>query len=257
MTPLPSEFIRIPLAHRGFHAIADGIPENSLPAFQAAIAAGYGIELDVQASSDGVPMVFHDDDLGRLTDAYGPTGDRTAADLGALNLLGTEAKVPTLTDVLATVGDQTPILIEIKDQGGDPKTGTLALAEQVASEVAAHGGPVAIMSFNPFAVAHGAMRHPDLVWGITTGHGTPLWPDHLELDRAVIATGINPKDWGASFISHGLSHANAHWLPSLRAKGTPILSWTIRTPQQEAQARSFAANITFEGYRPAIPAKAA
>ena len=61
-----------PIAHRGLHDASCGRPENSLAAFRAAIAAGYGIELDVQMSLDGAAMVFHDYHLGRLTDQTGP-----------------------------------------------------------------------------------------------------------------------------------------------------------------------------------------
>jgi glycerophosphoryl diester phosphodiesterase len=74
---------RPPIAHRGLWS-PDGPPENSLGAFQAACAAGYGIELDVQLSADGEAMVFHDDKLERLTGAPGRIRDRSAAELGEL-----------------------------------------------------------------------------------------------------------------------------------------------------------------------------
>lgn len=50
----------------GLHDIKKGIPENSIPAFQAAIEAGYGIELDVHLTKDGKLVVFHDDDFRRI-----------------------------------------------------------------------------------------------------------------------------------------------------------------------------------------------
>ena len=58
-------------AHRGYHDGNVAVPENSLPSFQAAIDAGYGIELDIQLSSDKVPMVFHDADLDRICGVEG------------------------------------------------------------------------------------------------------------------------------------------------------------------------------------------
>ena len=69
--PLPEAFLRLPLAHRGYHDHEAGVIENSLSAFRAAVAAGYGIELDVQRSADDVAVVFHDDDMDRLTEATG------------------------------------------------------------------------------------------------------------------------------------------------------------------------------------------
>src|ERR1700709_1302665 len=72
-----------PVAHRGLWT-PDGPPENSLGAFQAACAAGYGIELDVQLSADGEAMVFHDDDLERMTGVAGRLSDRTTTELADL-----------------------------------------------------------------------------------------------------------------------------------------------------------------------------
>ena len=59
-------FLHTMFAHRGYHCIENGIPENSLSSFRAAISHGYGIELDVHLSTDGKLVVFHDDDLSRI-----------------------------------------------------------------------------------------------------------------------------------------------------------------------------------------------
>ena len=116
---LPPAFLRLPIAHRALHDRAQGRPENSRAAIRAAIAAGYGIEIDLQASADGVAMVFHDDDLGRLTGATGPVRARTAAELGAIRLTDAEDGIPTLAEVLEIVAGRVPLLIEIKDQSGE------------------------------------------------------------------------------------------------------------------------------------------
>ena len=93
---LPPALLATPLAHRGFHDLAAGCPENSLSAFRAAIDAGYGIELDVQRSADGRAMVFHDDTLDRLTDRSGLVASLTAADLGRTLLCDSDDHIPTL-----------------------------------------------------------------------------------------------------------------------------------------------------------------
>src|SRR5471030_1910212 len=102
-----------PVAHRGLWS-ADGAPENSLAAFQAACSHGYGIELDVQLSADGEAMVFHDARLERLTGAEGRMADHTAADLGRLKLIGSDETIPTLADTLTMVGHRAMVLIELK-----------------------------------------------------------------------------------------------------------------------------------------------
>ncbi|MGD9295280.1 MAG: glycerophosphodiester phosphodiesterase family protein, partial [Roseobacter sp.] len=79
--PLPPEFLRLPLAHRALHNVTEGRPENSRAAIRAAIAAGYGIEIDVQRSADHEAMVFHDYDLARLADGPGKIAEHRASDL--------------------------------------------------------------------------------------------------------------------------------------------------------------------------------
>ena len=55
------------IAHRGYHSKEEGIPENSIPAFKKAMENKYIIELDVHILKDGQVIVFHDDDLERMT----------------------------------------------------------------------------------------------------------------------------------------------------------------------------------------------
>ena len=87
-------------AHRGLHGPQTGFIENSLPAFNAALERGYGIELDVLLSRDEVAMVIHDTELGRLTKHERNTIDCTAEELGEIKLLGTNDAIPTLKKTL-------------------------------------------------------------------------------------------------------------------------------------------------------------
>ena len=112
MPELPAAFLDRPIAHRALHDIAQGRPENSVEAIRAAIDAGYGIEIDLQPSSDGEAMVFHDYDLARLTVQDGPVCGHDAAALGALPLRHGQSGIPTLAEVLALVDGRVPLLIE-------------------------------------------------------------------------------------------------------------------------------------------------
>ena len=118
MTSLHPDFCRLPLAHRGLHDVKDGRPENSRASIRAAIAAGYGIEIDLQLSSDGCAMVFHDYDLARLTGQKGAIRQRAAQDLEQIALLGGTEGVPGFAEVLDLVAGQVPLLVELKDQHG-------------------------------------------------------------------------------------------------------------------------------------------
>lgn len=249
--PLPPEFLITPLAHRGLHDRARGRPENTRAAVRAAVEAGYGVEIDVQPSSDGQAMVFHDEYLGRLTGQSGEIAHRTAAELGELRVMGSDETVPTLREVLDIVAGRVPLLIEVKDQHGGmgPIDGRLEAA--VAAALEGYAGPVAVMSFNPHSVAAMAQAAPAVPRGLTTAAYEGIdWGTTTEARRAELR-GIPDYDRvGASFISHQAADLGRPRVAELKAKGAGILCWTIRSPEAEAAARRIAQNVTFEGYLP-------
>ena len=101
-------------AHRGLHRIDKSVPENSIPAFEAAARIGYGVELDVHLSKDGELVVFHDDDLMRICGAEGRVEEKTLAELRQYRLCGTEYGIPTLAEVLAAIDGRCPMIVELK-----------------------------------------------------------------------------------------------------------------------------------------------
>ena len=254
MTALPSSFLAHPIAHRGLHDASAGVIENSPSAFDRAIRMGYAIELDVQLSADGVAMVFHDATLDRLTQTTGPVRARTAAELADLRLTGSDDKIPTLAWVLDQVAGRVPLLIELKDQSGGLGDGDTALEQAVAAVLDGYGGDVAVMSFNPYMIAAMARFAPNIVRGLTTcGYVPSQWP-HLSTEICAALRQIAAFDAvGASFISHDWTDLDSPRVAELRALGVPILCWTIKTPQDDAQARHIADNVTFEGYLPPAP----
>jgi len=255
MTPvLPPAFLKLPLAHRALHDVSAGRPENSRSAVRAAIAAGYGIEIDLQLSADGAAMVFHDYGLKRLTGRDGVVRQHTAEQLGGIALAGGDGEtIPTLPDILAIVAGQVPLLIELKDQDGamGPDVGSLEAA--AAEALQGYGGPVAVMSFNPNSVAEMGRICPDLPRGLTTsGYEPGDWP----LNAQTCARLREIPDFertGAAFISHDAKDLTRPRVRELSEQGTPILCWTIRSAEAEAQARKIAGNITFEGYAAKLP----
>jgi len=252
--PLPDAFLRAPIAHRALHDVARGRPENSREAIEAAVAAGYGIEIDLQLSADRRAMVFHDYDLDRLTGETGPLRARDAAALGAITLKGGASGIPTFAEVLELVAGKVPLLVEIKDQDGTLGPAVGILEEAAARDAAGYDGPLAFMSFNPNSVR------------VLSGFAP-------EIPRGLVTSSYRAEDWGpipaarrdrlrgipdiaasrAAFISHEARDLDRPRVAELRAKGLPILCWTIRSPEQEAQARQVAHNVTFEGYAAAHP----
>ena len=247
MPALPGAFLTIPLAHRGLHG--PGVPENSLAAARAAIAAGYGIELDIQPDAAGRPLVFHDYDLMRLTGQPGFISHRTPEAVARLRLLGTDQQVPTLPEFLDLVAGRVPLLIEIKDPDtrlGD-RIGGLHL--RVAGALAGYGGPVAVMSFNPHVVAAFHRAAPGIPAGLTTCAFAPEDWAGVPPERREYLAGIPDFDRaGACFISHDRADLGNRRVDALKARGVPVLCWTVKSPAEEAEARRVADNITFEGY---------
>ncbi len=243
--PLPDAFRR-PLAHRGLHDAAAGLPENSLAAVRAAAAAGYGIEIDLQPSADGEAMVFHDDALARLTGEAGPVSSRRAADLGRLTLLGTAETIPTLEIVLAAVAGRAPLLIELKRQA-DPGP----LAARCAALLAGYAGPAAVMSFDPAMLIPLREALPGVPRGLVS---MADWAgEGLDAERSGALARLEAMAAvGASFASYRWSDLPTAETAALREAGTPVLCWTVRRPEDAAAVAPHADAITFEGFRPPV-----
>ncbi|MEO1640789.1 MAG: glycerophosphodiester phosphodiesterase family protein [Pseudomonadota bacterium] len=246
---LPASFLTKPIAHRAFHDRKAGRVENSLKSIQAALAAGYGIELDVQLTRDGQAMVFHDDMLDRLTAEAGPVKARTRAELESIALSDDGGTIPALETVLETVAGQVPLLIEIKDQDGAMGPDVGPLEEATCAALADYTGDVALMSFNPHSVAKCAEHAPDVPRGIvTSSYLAQFWPEVPEHVRNVLRDIPDYARTGACFISHEARDLDRPRVAELKAQGATILTWTIRSSEQEAAARRIVDNVTFEGY---------
>ena len=253
--PLPDSFRTIPICHRGYHDRARGIIENTASAFRAAIAAGYGIELDVQRSADDVPVVFHDDVLSSLTAQSGDLRGFSAAELGRIRLRGSTDMIPTLQEVLALVAGQVPLLIEIKENWNTMENTDGKLEKAVASLLADYLGPVAVMAFNPHCIAHMARVAPGVPRGLTTEAYDPALNAPIPAEVCDRLREIPDYDrTQSSFISHQASDLARPRVAELKAQGASILCWTIRSPKAEVEARTVAQNITFESYPALFPA---
>ncbi len=249
MIPLPAEFLTSPFAHRGLHDRAAGVIENSRSAIKAAVAAGYGVEIDLQLSADGEAMVFHDDGLDRLTAETGPVRRRSSAALERIELVGCEECIPTLVDVLDIVGARVPMLVEIKDQSGclGPIDGRLE--RRAAQLLSAYDGPAALMSFNPYSVAACAEAAPGIPRGRVTERFRADGWDNLTPERAAELNRFDDLDrLGASFISHDHKDLSNPEVAAAKQSGRHILCWTTKSPAEDKAARRIAENVTFESY---------
>ena len=250
MISLPSRFLTSPIAHRGFHDAASGRVENSPAAITAAINFGYGIEIDVQLSRDGAAIVFHDYHLDRLTAHSGTVAEKSECELSQVILSGSQDTIPTLNQMLNLVAGQVPLLIEIKDQDGDLGKNVGELEAAVADALESYKGHIAVMSFNPNAVAVFAKLQPQTPVGLVTDSFLAEdWPTLSACMREYLAEISDFNRTGACFISHNQARLNDRAVIRLKTRGVPILCWTVRSPDAEVTARKIANNITFEAYQ--------
>ena len=233
-----------PVAHRGLWT-PDGAPENSLAAFQAACAGGYGIELDVQLTADGEAVVFHDERLERMTGLEGRLRDHTAAELGATTLKGTDETIPTLADTLTMIGHRAMVFIELKTPFGEVGE----LEKRVTDILVDHNGPTAVIGFNPYSHAWFADHHPQILRGLDSYSwndegARKLAPEMRKSLAALEQVELARPD----FLALGLDMLPSPRADLYRSKGMPVIAWTVRSPDQWEGVRDHCDNLIFEGF---------
>ena len=231
-----------PVAHRGLWN-RDGAPENSLASFQLACEAGYGIELDVQLTSDGEAIVFHDDDLKRMTGVEGRVRDRTAADLAELRLAGTDEHIPTLLETLALIGRRSMVHVELKTPYGEVGP----LEQRVHDVLIDHAGPTCVIGFNPYSHAWFADRFPGVLRGLDS-YDYKRAPHMSEAQRASFAKLEHVSIARPHFLALHVDMLPDERATRFRDEGMPIVTWTIRDPAQWDAVKDHCDNLIFEGF---------
>ncbi len=223
-------------AHRGLHS--SGVPENSLLGARLAIERGMGIECDIQRSADDWPMVFHDWELGRLTNAKGEFEQHSRHELQQIRYRGCEERIATLAELLALIAGRVPLLIEIKSKPGYDVVRSCKLVD---AALAGYPGDVAVMSFDPRVARWFRRNAPDTSCGLVMredkhGHTQKAWQRRL-------AFWIARPD----FLAYHIAALPNRWVEGLRARGLPILTWTVNSPETRARAVRHAGALISEG----------
>jgi glycerophosphoryl diester phosphodiesterase len=249
-TGAPSWLTARPIAHRGLHDRAAGIPENTLAAARAAVARGFAIECDVQLTADGEAVVFHDFALGRLTERSEPVASLTAAELARLAVAGTDETITPLPAFLAAIGGAVPLVVEIKSRFD----GDLALTRRVAEVASGYDGPLALKSFDPRVVAALRALVPERIpRGIVaeSSQDDPAYAALLESERRALANLLHLEETRPDFLSWRVDDlpCAATYLGRLLGR-LPVMAWTVRTPDQRARAEAHADQMVFEGFVP-------
>lgn len=238
-----------PFAHRGLHDASNGVIENTAPAFAAAMAAGYGIETDLQISADGEAMVHHDNALGRLTEGSGRLADLSAADIKAVRFKGSAARILTLGELCELVAGRSTLLLELKSRFDND----LRLAKRAVELIAHYSGRAAIMSFDPALIEAVRRANPALTRGIVAerSYSHSEW-DHLPFSRKQsLAWLLHAPRSRPQFLAYSVRDLPT--APALLAHtvfGLPLLTWTVRSDDERKCAARWADQIIFEGWRP-------
>lgn len=247
---LRAPFLHQSFAHRGLFTQDQSVPENSLPAFAAAVERGCGIELDVQFTADRQLVVFHDDTLDRMTGTKGWVRDHTWQQIRTLRLAGTACTPPLFARALEEIGGRVPLIVEIKSRQEYGGAYLDALCTATLQALAGYPGPYCIESFDPRVVQRIRRMAPGVLRGQLA--------DSYRANRRL---GVHPVN--AFLISHCFGNFLGRpdfiaWCPEkengavalCRAMGAMMVQWTI-LPEQDRQAcqRRYDALI-FQWYTP-------
>ncbi|MDD3831595.1 MAG: glycerophosphodiester phosphodiesterase family protein [Clostridia bacterium] len=228
------------VAHRGLHN--EQVPENTLEAFQLAVDSHYGIEMDLQMTADGQIVVFHDDNMKRLTGLDADIREQNWDDIKQLGILGSQQTIPTFTQFLELVNGAVPLIIEIKDHKN------IGVAEHtIATILDNYKGEYCIESFNPFIVKWWAENRPDTVRGQLSCYfrdSNLAWYKKIMLKNLFFI-----RSNKSQFIAYDIDDIATPMIKRLK-KRLPIIAWTVRSQQEIDNKREYFDNIIFEHFTP-------
>lgn len=225
-----------PTAHRGLWD--EKLPENSLDAFEQACIYNYPIEMDVQMSSDGYLMVFHDDNLKRMTGLDADIRDTDYITLKSLRLKNTDCQIPDFDEFLRFINGRVPLVIEVKQQKYS------GIEQKIVAKLKNYCGDFVVQSFDPFLMTKIKELEPSIIRGIlgSDKKNNRGWKTDFALKWLPLNRKVKPD-----FINY-----NVEGLPICRLKsnGLPIICWTVRDSVAKEKAEKYALGYVFENIRP-------
>jgi glycerophosphoryl diester phosphodiesterase len=238
-----------PVAHRGLHDAQKNIIENTPSAFAAAIAGRYGIECDLQVTADGEAMVHHDEALGRLTEGAARLDAMSAADLKRVAFKAAADRMITLGELCDLVAGRATLVIELKSRFDSD----IRLVERTAEVLSGYAGPAAVMSFDPAQVAALRVLAPARTRGMVaeSRYRHHEWDKLPAVTKRAMSYFQHVRRTWPQFIAYSVADLPAA-IPMLARKvfGLPLLTWTVRSPDDRRKAEHYADQMIFEGFRP-------
>ncbi len=238
-------FTEVCIAHRGLFD-REIIPENSRTAFREAVRKGYGVELDVRLTQDGVPVVFHDDTLSRMCGVEKKVSECTYDELCTYPLAGTQKRIPALVDVLKDIAGDTPVLVEIKAGKEYKRT-----VEKTAEALDSYNGVYAVQSFHPLVLVWFRKHRPRVLRG-------QLSTDYR---RDTVVCSVFQRIVRTNLICNVLTYPDfvsfRHTMTGLRSYrickrwyDTVSFGWTVRSEEELHRAEKEFDGIIFDSFLP-------
>ncbi|MEE1113962.1 MAG: glycerophosphodiester phosphodiesterase family protein [Eubacterium sp.] len=243
-----TEIRRYDYAHRGFFNPEKKIPENSLPAVRSAIEHGYGIVLDVRLTRDGIPVVFHDSRLARMTGQEGTIENTMLADLKGMKLGDTEETIPTLEEALKLIDGQVPVLLDLHAEKGSID----ALCDQTCDVLDSYEGVFAIQSIDPRVLKWYKDHRDEYIRGqkVSFAHRSGSGIKSLIWDFFCSSLLMN-FIVGPDFITTNIDHRQnpSLWLCRLVYR-VPRMDWIVRTLEDYELVKTDGSTAVFEDIEP-------
>lgn len=236
-------FLDLDYAHRGLHDSQELIPENSMAAFKEAVKHNLAIELDIHLTSDNQVVVFHDESLERICHVKGTIEDSTFEELEKLHLLGTDERIPLLSDVLKYINGRVPLLIELKLPTRDTRLCFYAL-----KLLKQYQGPFLIQSFNSLGVRWFSKNAPHILRGQLSSALTQTNHNDPYLARFFVQYLLTNIFCHPDFISYKMADsANLSLWLNQKLYHIPVAVWTLRNVKAYRKARKQFDMYIFEG----------
>lgn len=231
-------------AHRGLYSEQEGIPENSIGAFQKAAERGFGSELDVRLTADGRLAVIHDADLNRICGVDKKVAEMTFDQLQSYPLQGTEYRIPSLEQVLEVTAGAVPLILELKEEGNAEQ-----LCDAVAALLEQYEGDCCLESFHPGVVRYLKKKYPKLGRGLLSmdysKEGKKGWR-YFACKNLLVNVYCKPH-----FIAYRFEDRNTPIFRLCRKLyHNCTLAWTVHSEEQEKEAAEQYDMLIFEGYLP-------
>lgn len=228
------------IAHRGLFDNDGGIPENSMSAFELAVANGYGIETDIRLTKDGELVIHHDDSLKRLCGEDKKVFDLTLEQIREYSLLNTDEKIPTFKEFLRLVDGKVPLIIEFKADSLKCPT----LCEKAEEILKDYKGVFTVQSFNPYVVYWYKKNNPS----VCRGQLADVYKDTFA--RRLLHTFLYNFLTRPDYVAFKQERYDSLSFRLQKALGAFPVGWTFKSQQElDKKKKDFKAYI-FEGFKP-------